>query len=108
MKTKAMAYLATLVLAIGCATPENDVRDVNTAVVKETPVQAENAADAQNCFDLKMEKWYEAFNQYQDKGFDMKMADQKAVADAEKFFEECQRETDKRMASSDEASRRSE
>ena len=46
-------------------------------------------ADAQDCFDLKMETWYTAFHDYQAAGYDMETADRKAVAVADEKYNAC-------------------
>src|SRR5436190_19990047 len=88
-KTTVMSFLF-LILTAGCSFEENNEKETNLPKdeiisVKSTEVKAVN----RDCFDAKMEKWFAAFNDYQQQGLKMNEADKKASEDADRVYNEC-------------------
>lgn len=93
--------MVMMALAVAC-TSEKEKKASSETVQPSAYAVASTAVPATtDCFDLKMEKWYEAFNRYQDQGYDMKTADQKAVQDSEKEYKSCQQWLNENIAKTD-------
>jgi hypothetical protein len=69
---------------------ENNRHDQNAEKSETTAVNSDNSKvkDAA-CYDAKMEKWFIAFNDYQQQGLKMGEADKKAYADADRLYNNC-------------------
>jgi len=75
---------------------------VDMANDKETTAQLVSSQEDHNiCFETKMEKWYLAFNYYQNKGYDIDEADRKATAAANEAFRACQGGSIMQLANND-------
>jgi hypothetical protein len=88
---------AVVVLLSACAPdktamPTNQLAEIN-------PVVHVDELAGRDCFDVKMETWFVAFDKYQEQGEKMGLADAKAWLEAERAFTECSRNASEKLTS---------
>jgi hypothetical protein len=91
MKHLLLASCVFILALLSCKPSEKESTE-NVSDSTQTTASIEQkkiVIDEDSCFDQKMEKWYQAFNEYQDKGDDMQTADKKAFAIAEADYNAC-------------------
>ena len=79
--------MALVVLLTACA-PDKDGIPPKEPALTESAVNPDDLA-TRDCFDIKMETWFVAFDKYQREGEKMGVADAKAWIEAERAFTEC-------------------
>jgi hypothetical protein len=84
-KTSLIALIGLIIFSCNTSSEDKVLPDTEVAALSTDP----NVL--QECFEKKMEVWYLSFNKYQDEGLDMHAADLKAVDQAEKVFQSCQK-----------------
>ena len=84
MKWKGLAFV---VLLSACGPDKEGIPASNLAENRHE-VSAQEVA-SRDCFDMKMETWFVAFEKYQNDGAKMGIADAKAWLEAERAFKEC-------------------
>jgi|SRR4051812_10184187 hypothetical protein len=88
LKNTIIVFLIFIMTA-NCSLEENNRNEQKsepaTVAVKNGDAKAKDAA----CYDAKMEKWFTAFNYYQQQGLKMKEADKKANEDADRMYNDC-------------------
>lgn len=85
MKLQSILALVLLAFIAGCASDDHQLI-ASSEVMISTPA---SSTDGQDCFDLQLQTWYDAFQNYQSAGYDMQSADQKALAEAAEAYKTC-------------------
>lgn len=80
--------VVTLVALLSACAPDKDGLTPHKPAVTALAVHSGDL-DSQDCFDVKMETWFVAFEKYQREGETMGIADAKAWSEAEEAFKEC-------------------
>jgi hypothetical protein len=86
MKLERIA-ISCFVLIISFACNHSHNKEFNQPSPKR--IQTPKGNIDSKCFDLQMEAWFVAFNEYQDKGYDMKSADQMALRASASQYQSC-------------------
>lgn len=86
----ALRFVAVLFFVISCSWPNDGTVDLDAA---------QQVPEIDQCFELRMEQWYISFHKYQEQGMDMFDADKRAMEDAERGYESCQKAYGKQIVS---------
>jgi hypothetical protein len=79
--------VALVVLLTACAPDKEGIIKNEPSAIK--PAVHPDDLASRDCFDVKMETWFLAFDRYQREGEKMGVADAKAWSEAEHAFTEC-------------------
>lgn len=85
MKSLSTLALILSLFLISCASDEQFSAS-SEDLFSSTPA---SSTDGQDCFDLQLQTWYNAFQHYQSAGYDMQSADQKALTEAAEAYKTC-------------------
>jgi hypothetical protein len=94
-----LAIIAVIFSATSCVNSEEDITVAASTATSFSPLSSASTVgatiSADQCFAMKMDYWYSAFNYYQANGYAMEIADQKAVAYSERMCKPCMSFSDK-------------
>lgn len=88
MKIQKILFIASILLLFQCSLM---ISNTEQKKIESIPVTLANndLATTNDCFDQKMGKWFQAFTEYQNQGYDMKAADFLSVKEANLAYQDC-------------------
>jgi hypothetical protein len=95
MKTQKILFMAAILLLFQCSLM---ISNTEKKAIESMPATLADNETANDCFDQKMDKWFQAFNEYQNQGYDMTTADKLSVNEANIMYQNCHETGSKKLA----------
>ena len=89
---KTILISVTMLVIVQCTSSDREVQESKNAVQATLTAQSATLKEG-DCYEVKMEEWFKAFNKLQDEGYDMHTADLKAWQLAEAEYMLCEQTT---------------